>query len=158
MTTTQIIENFLNRKRLAIISRIPQASGRTANRLYVVADSTGGSLIGPDYIGALEDGRGPTKTSTPSNPTLAEAIEEWMAYVGFNLKRGQNRRSVAKAIARSIHENGTKLYQRGGKSGVLSESINEKAFDSLLSELSEAQLISISTEVVNKFKLELKRT
>ncbi len=156
-TNKQVIQTFLDERREAIIARINQASGRTAKRIYSVVDNVSGILYGPDYIEALEDGRGPTKTTTASKPTLREAIEEWLQFAGISPKAGQTKRDLAYAIAASIHAKGTKLFQNGGMSGVLSQTITERSFDSLLDDLAEINTILVATEVVNKFKLELKR-
>ena len=157
MTNREVIGNFLERRKQAIIARINQASGRTARRIHWNADQISGTLYGPAYIGALEDGRGPTKVHTPSNPTLREAIEEWLQYAAIRPRPGQTRRDLAYAIAASIHAKGTRLFQRGGKSGVLSETIAERSFDELLDQLADINSVTVSTEVVNKFKLELKK-
>lgn len=157
MTNREVISNFLERKRREIISRINQATGRTARRIFSVVDHAGGTLYGPSYIEALEDGRGPTRVATPSKPTLREAIEEWLEHRSFSLKPGQTKKSLSYAIAASIHRQGTRLFQRGGKSGVLSQTITEQSFDELLEQLADVNSVTIATEVVNKFKLELKR-
>jgi hypothetical protein len=158
MTNREVITRFLERRKEAIIARINQASGRTARRIYSVVDQVSGTLYGPDYIGALEDGRGPTRTNTPSNPTLQEAIEEWLQYAAISPRPGQTRRDLSYAIANSIHAKGTRLFQQGGKSGVLSETITERSFDELIEQLADIHSVTVSTEVVNKFRLELKNT
>lgn len=158
MTNKEVIAKFLERRKEAIISRINQASGKTARRIHYVADPSSGTLYGPDYIAALEDGRGPTKGGASGRPSLREAIEEWLQYASISPKPGQSKRSLAYAIAASIHAKGTKLFQQGGKSGVLSETITERSFDELLQDLTDIHTLQVSTEVVSKFKLELKKT
>jgi hypothetical protein len=158
MTNRQVIETFLEKRKEAIISRINPASGKTARRIYSVVDQAGGILYGPDYIGALEDGRGPTKSGAgKGSPTLREAIEEWLQYAGIPTPQGKTRRDLAYAIAASIHAKGTRLFRQGGKSGVLSETITERSFDQLINDLTDIHMVTVSTEVVNKFKLELKK-
>lgn len=158
MTNREVIDNFLARRTQAILSRINHASGRTARRIYRVVDQISGTLYGPDYIAALEDGRGPTKTNTPSNPTLQEAIEEWLQFAGIPTPQGfKDQRSFSFAIAASIHAKGTRLFQQGGRSGVLSETITERSFDELINQLADIHSVTVFTDVVNKFKLELKK-
>lgn len=157
MTNREVIANFLEQRKQAIIARINQASGRTARRIHWVADALSGVLYGPEYIAALEDGRGPTKVNTPSKPTLREAIEEWLQYVAIPTPPGKTRRDLAYAIAASIHAKGTRLFQQGGKSGVLSQTITERSFDQLLQQLADVHSVTVSTEVVNKFRLELRK-
>lgn len=156
-TNREVIANFLERKKQEIISRINQATGKTARRIFWSADQTGGILYGPHYIQALEDGRGPTRNRTPNRPTLREAIEEWLEYRSITPRPGQTKKDLAYAIAASIHRRGTLLFQRGGKSGVLSEPITERSFDELLERLAVINSITVSTEVVNKFKIELRK-
>ena len=157
MTNREVISRFLEKRKQAIISRINQASGRTARAIHHVEDQVSGILYGPMHIEALEDGRGPTKVNTPSNPTLQEAIEEWLQFAGISPPAGKTRRDLSYAIAASIHAKGTRLFQQGGKSGVLSQTITERSFDELLNDLADIHTLQISTEVVNKFKLELKK-
>ena len=157
MTNREVIERFLEQRKQAIIARINQASGRTARRIYYVVDQFSGTLYGPDYIGALEDGRGPTKSNTRSNPTLQQAIEEWLQFAGIPVPAGMDRRSFSYAIAHSIHAKGTRLFQAGGNSGVLSQTITERSFNELLNDLTDIQSVRVSTEVVNRFKIELKK-
>lgn len=156
-TNREVIANFLERKKQEIISRINQATGKTARRIFWVADPLGGILYGPHYIEALEDGRGPTRNTTPSKPTLREAIEEWLEHRSITLRPGQTKKDLAYAIAASIHAKGTRLFQRGGKSGVLSNTITEGSFSELLEQLADVNSVSVATEVVNRFKLELKK-
>jgi hypothetical protein len=156
MTNREVIGRFLEQRRQAIISRIKQASGRTARSIYHVEDSVSGVLYGPSHITTLEDGRPPTKDGAPrANPSLREAIEEWLQYAGISPKPGQTRRSLAYAIANSIHRKGTRLWQQGGRSGVLSETITERSFEQLIDDLAAIETLSVQTEVVNKFRLEL---
>jgi hypothetical protein len=155
MTTREALQKYITSRKEAIIARINQASGRTARRLREVVTSFSAVLYGPDYIQQLEDGRGPTRNNTPSKPTLREAIEEWLQYAGISPRRGQTRRSLAYAIANSIHRKGTKLYQRGGRSGVLSETITERSLNNLLQELTDIQAVEVSSQVVEAFKKNL---
>lgn len=77
-------------------------------------------MNGYNYIMHLEHGRGPTKTSTPSQPTLRTRIEQWVEQRGIT-PNGISQASLAYLIARKIHREGTKLYREGGNSGIISE-------------------------------------
>ena len=69
-----------------------------------------------DYYQWVESGRGPTKTTSPSKPTLAQSLEQWISAKGIPVRKskGQSgksvlelRKSMAIAIARKIHSKGT---------------------------------------------------
>lgn len=65
-----------------------------------------------DYWEYVENGRKPTRTNTPSNPTLQKSLETWIVNKGIQLGNVKDRRqaikSLAYVIARKIHRNGTK--------------------------------------------------
>jgi hypothetical protein len=68
------------------------------------------------YITVLEDGRKPGKFAPP------QVIEKWIddKPLGTDISR----KSLAYLINRSISEKGSLLYRQGGKSGVLSDTLN----------------------------------
>jgi hypothetical protein len=67
-----------------------------------------------DYYKWVEDGRPPTRTNTPSNPTLQKSIEQWIINKGIQTRTSKNQsraasvKSLAYVIARKIHRKGTK--------------------------------------------------
>lgn len=67
-----------------------------------------------DYWKYVENGRPPTRTNSPSNPTLQKSIEEWIVNKGIQVRTSKNQdrrtaiKSLAYVIARKIHRNGTK--------------------------------------------------
>lgn len=100
-------------------------TGAAAGSLqYRVVDTNHVQVIsvmdGTNYIMTLEHGRGPTKTSTASTPTLQTRIETWVEQRGIT-PGDISQSSLAYLITRKIHREGTKLYRKGGNSGIISE-------------------------------------
>ena len=89
-----------------------KASGRTAASIHAVATDTTLEVLAHRSIGSLEYGRKPTSSgATKGNPTLYEQILDWMQYRSvFAGLKGNERKSVAYAITKKIHEKGTLLY------------------------------------------------
>jgi hypothetical protein len=100
------------------------------------------------YFTVLETGRKPGKqpgsTEIGKQPPSAE-IEKWVVQRGIG---GDNPKSLAFLIARKIGEEGSMLYRKGGKSGVISDYINEKYIqDNLLVKLDE----QFKQYIINEF-------
>lgn len=70
------------------------------------------------WITVLEDGRPPGRWPP------RKAIREWVGKI--NITSDVSPDSLAFLIQRSIGEKGTLLWQRGGRSGVLSEYLNQQ--------------------------------
>jgi hypothetical protein len=91
------------------------------------------------YFTVLETGRKPGKQPP------RDKIEEWVVQRGIG---GDNPKSLAFLIARKIGEEGSILYRKGGKSGVISDYINEKYIqDNLLVKLDE----QFKQYIINEF-------
>ncbi len=84
-----------------------------------------------DYYKWIEDGRPPTKTNTPSNPTLQKSIEQWIINKGIQTRTSKNQsraasvKSLAYVIARKIHRKGTKARP------FISPALNDKMLQTL---------------------------
>lgn len=128
-----ILKEFFDQLASEIKSKLPKSTGRTAKEIEVTVKTTGAltvaKLEAPSYIGALEHGRGPTKGGKGSGLTLREQILGWIYERGFSFplqpqkswqKTIKNADQLSWAMAISIHKHGTKLFQKGGHSGVLS--------------------------------------
>lgn len=158
MTNKQAIENFLNDTRLAIIAKINRATGETGRSLRVTAGKDFGYLVGPAYIDTLERGRRPTRPGAQKGAiTLRESIMIWINARGIQPRPGQTRESLAFAIAKTIHEKGSKLYREKRVSGVLSETITEDRFTELLDDLAQVNLIEVGSKVMEDFRLNLSK-
>lgn len=153
--TSDILEQLLNQLRDEIVANIPTASGETARNIEVRVTNPGkdeftrvkGELIGPKYIQALEDGRGPSKRKGGGTQTLQQAILKWLQIKGIQpqvnavVKRRKTLKATVQqnpqiglswAIATKIHREGNKLFREGGKSGVLSNVINDQRIDNFI--------------------------
>lgn len=125
----------------AALAKGMNATGRTLGSLEELPiGETGGELRANENIIFLEDGRGPTKPGAPAgNPTLLEAITEWVEAKGV----GGN----PYAITKTIHKHGTKLYRMGGKSGVLSIPLREERITDLFNRISENLSYNTASEI-----------
>lgn len=123
-----------------IKANIPKATGKTAAAIRVESDAVSVSIFGPDYVYALEYGRGPTKSTTKSNPTLLEQIKEWAMAKSIISDDSKASLSIVYAITKSIHKRGTLLYQSGQPSGVISSVINNISQNSIMREIVLLQL------------------
>lgn len=146
MTDLEIIENFLQKIKQQIEQKLPSASGGTARSLEVVMDSRGGKLMASPYIASVEYGRGPRKTTQDQG--MIFEIQSWLAAKGMDASLHN-----ARSVTWMINKYGTRQYQSGTGSGVLTSVINEGTFNSLTNQLAESQAISITSEVLSGFKL-----
>jgi hypothetical protein len=74
------------------------------NRINITID-------GAPYTEQLIRGRGKTRTSTPSNPTLRQAIRQWIDDKGLN-PTDITKDSLAFLISRKIHREGIRVPNR----------------------------------------------
>ena len=89
------------------------ASGKTEENTTVVEVENKIELQAPFYVTLLETGRPPTSPDAqPGNPTLFEAIKEWIAAKGLDLNPF--------AVTKKIHDKGFL-----GIPGVLSDPLSE---------------------------------
>lgn len=132
---TEILEQYLKEKVDELKRNVPKASGKTSDAIRYEIKQIGdepfnrieGTIYAPKYIFALEHGRKPTSSgSNTTGKTLRESILDWIRYKGFTFPMISNTGNTIKndvqlswAIAIKIHKEGTELYRRGGKSGVI---------------------------------------
>lgn len=88
----------------------------TEKGLRIFSDMTGAKF---NYLYTLETGRKPGKMPPIDN------IEDWLKQRGIN-PPDITQRSLAFLIARRIGREGSSIYRKGGKSGVISEAINDR--------------------------------
>ncbi len=122
-TVSQIREN--------LSSTGTDASKKTSQslRYEIISDSSTTSLriIGKPFFAVVETGRKPTPDYKPSKQFVA-SIREW-------LKAKGGEEGAAYAIARTIHQKGTKLYQQGGRTDIFSNVINDSLIDKISADL-----------------------
>jgi hypothetical protein len=94
-------------------------TGKMSQSLGYRLDENGLTIFSSEkYFTVLETGRKPGKM-----PPIS-AIEEWVR--NKPIASDINPRSLAFLIARKIGEEGSLLYRQGGKSGVISDFINDQ--------------------------------
>ena len=127
-----------------------KASGRTAASIHAVATDTTLEVLAHRSIGALEYGRKPTGSgATKGNPTLYEQILDWMQYRSvFAGLKGNERKSVAYAITKKIHEKGWQSRLNKPLQGV-ADSLN---YDVLLREVIAYQVTVYESAIIKELK------
>ena len=127
-----------------------KASGRTAASIHAVATDTTLEVLAHRSIGALEYGRKPTSSgATKGNPSLYEQILDWMQYRSvFAGLKGNERKSVAYAITKKIHEKGWQSRLNKPLQGV-ADSLN---YDVLLREVIAYQVTVYESEIIKELK------
>lgn len=139
--TQVILKNFAEGVIADIKSKIPNVTGESAASLGYRIDTDGLTIFSSKkYFTVLETGRKPGK-----RPPI-DVIEQWVRQKPITSDISP--RSLAFLIARKIGEEGSLLYRQGGKSGVISDSINEQVIkEKLIDNLSD----SFRDFVVNEF-------
>jgi len=127
-----------------------KASGRTAESIHAVATDTTLEVLAHRSIGSLEYGRKPTSSgATKGNPSLYEQILDWMQYRSvFAGLKGNERKSVAYAITKKIHEKGWQSRLNKPLQGV-ADSLN---YDVLLREVIAYQVTVYESEIIKELK------
>lgn len=140
MEGNQLIIDCLNniKERIAsnILTKGEWASGKTAESMVVIPTERGGMLKGRPYFQSLEDGRPAGRVPYD----FASIIRQWIIDKGIGVTpmpyktnrphkytpadRGLNH--MASAIAWSIKEHGTRLYQTGGRDDIYSDVIADE--------------------------------
>ena len=114
------------------------ATGKTSRSLrFEVTQTTDKQVlrvIGKPFFNVVETGRKATPQYTKPSQEFVNAIKEWAQAKGIP--------GAAYAIAKSIHKKGTKLFQVGGRSDIVSNVINQTLID------------KISKDVLDKFAAE----
>lgn len=141
---TDILTGFAERTIAGIRSKIPNVTGKMSQSLGYKIDESGLTIFSTEkYFTVLETGRGPGK-----RPPISD-IEDWVK--NKPIASDINPRSLAFLIARKIGEEGSLLYRQGGKSGVISDFINEtKIQEDLINLLTDDFRDYVINEFINK--------
>jgi hypothetical protein len=114
------------------------ATGKTSRSLKyevrVEANAITLKVIGRPFFNVVETGRKATPQYDKPSPEFVASIQEWAKAKGVP--------GAAYAIAKSIHQKGTKLFQSGGRTDVYSSVVNQSLVD------------KISQDVLDKFAKE----
>ena len=139
--TQAILKDFAEQTIRDIRSRIPDVTGTMSRSLGYRIDSKGLTIFSSEkYFTVLETGRKPGK-----RPPI-DKIEDWVKLKP--VPSDISPRSLAFLIARKIGEEGSLLYRQGGKSGVISKSINDQAIKENLVDVLDSK---VREYVVNEF-------
>lgn len=141
---TAILTGFAERTIAGIRFKIPNVTGKMSQSLGYKIDESGLTIFSTEkYFTVLETGRKPGK-----RPPISD-IEDWVK--NKPIASDINPRSLAFLIARKIGEEGSLLYRQGGKSGVISDFINEtKIQEDLINLLTEEFRDYVINEFINK--------
>lgn len=167
MTIQQQIEQILakfgadsvERLRANHIAAGQKASGRTlaafAYNVAVNGYDVAMQVTGPEYTGALESGRKPTKAG--GDGYLYTKIYWWVKEKGvFDFANDKERKSLAYAITQKIHKEGTYHYINGktknGATNPVSSAFDKAQIQKLLAEISFAIMPTITSEIINQYK------
>jgi hypothetical protein len=124
-----ILRSFAEETIAGIKSRIPNVTGKSAESLgYRIVGTELTIFSSLKFFTVLETGRKPGK-----RPPIS-VIEQWIKDKPI-IPDGISTRSLAFLIARKIGEEGSLLYRDGGKSGVISKSINDQVIKEKLTDV-----------------------
>lgn len=145
-------------------SRKYKASGEMERGFETKNTEFGVVIWGVEYVEWIEQGRGATKTSTPSQPTLAERLVDWLKVKKIPLWRTAKGRFIPRStqayvIARKIHRDGVSWYGKTPRV-IYSDIINDRTLDAFAEKVSKSQEVSIGSDITNIFEsiLETGRT
>lgn len=135
----KLIQQFLEQLGTEIRANVPKVTGATADSVQVEMYSDGGSLVGSEYIFVLEHGRGPTKVpkgTVSSDGPLWKHLLKWAEAKGIQPKNDGTLKQMAFAMANKMHMFGDDKFERGIKTGVISNVITDKRIDAFVSAFS----------------------
>lgn len=122
---TQTGQSTVQRIRQNLASTGTNASGRTSQSLRFEVSADGSiarlRILGRPYFMAVETGIKPYPQYTKPSRDFVNEIREWLRTKGGN-------QGAAYAIARSIHQKGTKLWKSGGRKDIVSNVVNTDLF------------------------------
>lgn len=134
-----LIESYLNNVKDSIIkasyAQKRVATGKTvASIVPLTGISIGGQIVANANILNTEFGTSPAEAQKQDYLTLVESLKVWKRAKGLPDTLNEY------AIADNLRKFGSKLYREGGRSGVLSNTIDEKELNDLLVKLSNIYL------------------
>lgn len=121
------------------------ATGKTSRSLRYEVTQKGETItlriLGKPYLAVVETGRKATPQYTKPSQDFVKSIREWIQAIGGDV-------STAYAIAKTIHQKGTKLHQAGGRKDIISNVINKD----LTTRIAQDVLKSFSNLLVSNIK------
>jgi hypothetical protein len=148
-TNKEIFDQFTN----TIIPELKKVSGSLGSTMY--ADNTENSLTiyASPFISVLWKGRKPTSSGAKTgSPTLQQAILSWIKKKGISGKANAQgnvptSEQLSWGISKSIHLNGTKLYQQGGKQNIFEPILTDNRIDNLVNLIGQRYYVQITNIV-----------
>ena len=127
-----------------IQSVTPKATGKTARSVHYEVTDDGAKatlrILGRPYFMTVQTGRKPTPQFTQPSKSFVDAIREWTQAKGISPL-------AAYPIAKSIHQKGTKLWQKGGNtiiSDIVNQSLIDKISQDALEKFANYYLVSVA--------------
>lgn len=125
------------------------ASGQTSQNIRQAITETDGKvkyvMDADRHFFVLEEGRKPTSPEAPtSDPNLLQKITQWIIdkpVVGGN----------ASAITKMIHEKGTLLFQKGGRTDIFSNVITDNAVASITDKIANFTLKATADSIIKTY-------
>lgn len=149
----EIIRQFGDALLIDMKKAIPSATGKTAESMEVIYDKNGlgFKILGGRQIGAIIDGRGPTKQGAKAGPiTVQEQILEWIKSKRIQPKEStMSQLSLSWAISTSIHKRGTR-----GKGNIFDKVITASRIDSISRTLLDSKNTVAGSDVIKQFKFQ----
>jgi len=145
----EIIKQFGDRLVDDVKKALPKASGKTAASVKIDYTDDGFTITGNASIGALVNGRKPTKSGAKKgSPTLQQQILEWVQALSIQPReQSMTQLQLSWAISNSIHRKGTI-----GRPDMFDDVLNSNRFDSLAKTLLNEQTTVISSQILSQFK------
>lgn len=145
----EIIKQFGDRLVDDIKKALPKVSGKTAASVKIDYTDDGFTITGNASIGALVNGRKPTKSGAKKgSPTLQEAILEWVQALSIQPREeSMTQLQLSWAISNSIHRKGTI-----GRPDMFDDVLNSNRFDSLAKTLLNEQTTVISSQILKQWQ------
>lgn len=110
------------------------ASGDTSREIKFIMPSDNQVIVsGPSYVYVLETGRRPGKM-----PPVTPNMTNWIVSKGLSIDKTVE--SVGFAISKTIAEKGTKLFQQGGRTDIITPAISDERVDKLVNKLADISL------------------
>lgn len=158
-TDTELLREFMDgladdlRDRHAKLGQ--RASGETSDRIRSTARVSVGRLLGPAHLGALDDGRGPTRRGGGGGGrTLREQIFEWLKFkkYGITFASDEERESASWAIATVIHKEGNFLFRTNRKTRLLEDVLTRPRLDAFIGAFARNRATQVRSDLIKAYR------
>lgn len=149
-TNKEIFDQFTN----TIIPELKKVSGSLGSTMYAENTENSLTIYASPFISVLWKGRRPTSSGAKTgSPTLQKSILSWIKKKGITGKANKQgnvptSEQLSWGISKSIHLNGTRLYQQGGKSNIFEPILTTNRIDNLLNLIGQRYYVQITNIVI----------